>query len=111
MLILMLLDPLLYNGIIYYFVNYLWVKSREEGGCCEIKSTNFALNFFFIIYLTVSFLFAIIITLSFFNCVTPNPVTGLRGKRIVVGLLVATLTNTHLFLFGFFPSFHQAFDV
>lgn len=111
MLILMLIEPFLYNGILYYFIEYLWIKPLESGGCCAVQSTQISLWIFFIIYLIASCIFALIITSNFYACATKNEITGKRSKCVLISLIFATLTNTHLFLFGFFPILHQAFTI
>lgn len=104
-LILMLVDPALYNGILYYFISYLWVRPTDDGGCCAVQTSASPLTFFLIVYLSVHFIYSFILSLQFYK--------GLRNqsKCGLFILFLATITNLHMFLLGLCPCVHQVFGM
>lgn len=105
MLLMMMVDPVLYNGILYYFITYLWVRPTIAGGCCAVQSSASALTFFFVIYLSFNFIYSLVLSLQFYK--------GLRNQSKCKFALIflAMITNLHMFLLGLCPCVHQGFGM
>ena len=114
MLIVMFVDPLLQNAILYYLIQYLSL-SYEEGGCCISTSIHRAYVAFVCAYLLVWVISTGFITASLFKGLTNreewegDEPEDKRWKFTFI--LTSALFNMHLFLFGFVPSLHSYFDI
>ena len=114
MLIVMCVDPLLQNAILYYLIQYLYL-SFEEGGCCVDTSIRRAYVAFVCAYLLAWVVSTGFITASLFKGLTNrdewegDEPEDKRWKFTII--LTSALFNMHLFLFGFVPSLHAYFDI
>ena len=102
-------DPIIYNGVMYYLIDYLWIVPSSEGGCCMIPSSRPVLIFYFDAYSLLHVIYTAFITFQFFQCLSPDPETGSRSKCKLFLIFIAVLTNMHLLLFGWFPCLHRSF--
>lgn len=106
MLFLMLLDPALYNGILYYFISYLWVRPFDGGGCCAVQNSSSPLTFFLIVYLLVHFIYSFVLSIEFYKALRNS-----NNFWFFVVIFLAIITNLHMFLLGFCPCVHQVFNM
>lgn len=110
MLVVMLIDPIVQNGVIIYLTNYL-VENQDDGGCCGGQSlyrATFALLVLYLVFLLLTSVLSTITLISTLN----QPEEG--GQKLVLGRLTiffACLFNLQFFLFGFTPRVHCFFQM
>ena len=114
MLIVMFIDPILQNAILYYLIQYMSL-SYDEGGCCINNSIHRAYVAFVCAYLLVWVISTGFITAALFKGLTNREEwegDEPEDKRYkFTFILTAAFFNMHLFLFGFVPSLHSYFDI